>query len=55
MSHEITLAWPAANAVKAAAFTPAAGPDISVLTAWRAATSTDIVPPLPCMTRSSCR
>ena len=53
MSHEITLPWPAASAVNAAAFTPAAGPDMSVLTAWRAATSTDMVPPLPCITRSS--
>ena len=26
-----------------------------VLTAWRAATSTDMVPPLPCMMRSSRR
>ena len=32
-SHEITFGCPAASAVNAAAFTPAAGPDMSVFTA----------------------
>ena len=43
----------AAVAVKAAAMTPEAGPDITVCTAVLLALRADTVPPLPCMMRKS--
>ena len=55
MSQVITFSKPASAAVRAAAITPEAGPDMTVFTALSAAARAETVPPLPRMTRTSRR
>ena len=53
MSQLMRLGKPAASPRRAAAMTPAAGPDITVCTAFSPAMPAVIMPPLPCITSSS--
>ena len=53
MSQASTLSNPASWLSRAAAIAPAAGPDSTVCAAARLAVRVDIIPPLPCISRSS--
>ena len=53
MSQVMRLGRPAATPMRAAAIAPDAGPDMTVCTACRDASGASIMPPLPCMMRSS--
>ena len=53
MSQAMRFGKPAGAPIRAAAIAPEAGPDITVCTACLAASGASIMPPLPCMTRSS--
>ena len=52
MSQASTSSNPAAWQSRAAAMAPAAGPDSTVCAAARLAVRVDIIPPLPCISRS---
>ncbi len=53
MSPVMMFFRPAASAMAAAARTPAAGPLITVCTAWLATSEDASIPPFACMMRSS--
>ena len=53
MSQLMRLGKPAAAPSRAAAMTPAAGPDMTVCTAFSPAMPALVMPPLPCITSSS--
>ena len=53
MSKQRTSSTPAAPATNAAPQAPPAGPERTVSTAWRAARSSSISPPLDCMIAGS--